>query len=368
MTPLDRHLSTSSNRVLLAMSGGIDSSVAAYILKEQGYDVVGMSMQLMTCHRQQRASCCSSQDRMDARQICDELNIPFYVLDYHELFKEKVINPFIDEYLQGRTPSPCVLCNDYLKFGALFLEADRINIPYIATGHYCMIETNQFIGNVLCDYAFKQGIDSKKDQSYFLYMLNQQQLSRLLFPVGSYTKIQVRKMAQDYGLAIQQKPESQEICFVTDNDYVSYIESNASSRLSGPGHFKDLQGNILGQHRGLHAYTIGQRRGLGFGVGRRLYVVRIDSTSNIIYLGDKSDLESTTMTVHDVRWVDEKFKSVNRARVKIRSTQPGHMASIYASDHAVKVVFDAPQYAIAPGQAAVFYHDDYVLGGGWINA
>ncbi len=350
-----------SQKVLVAMSGGVDSSVAAALLCEAGYDVVGISMNLLTCHRPKEDSCCSAQDRRDAAAVAKSLGIPHVVVDYRADFRKQVIDPFVEEYLAGRTPSPCIRCNEYLKFGALFAEADRLGCEFLSTGHYARVE------HIDDRFRLRCGIDPSKDQSYFLFILKQPQLKRLLLPLGGMTKFQVRDLAQRLSLPVHEKPESQEICFVPDDDYVAFVEERAGARMSGPGDFVDTEGNVLGRHRGIHAYTIGQRRGLGVSAGKRRYVVRIDSKRNQVVLGDDADLMCTSMIVRDISWTQPSNADIKRARVRVRSTDAGEMATLVPQpDGAIEVRFDAPVRAIAPGQAAVFSHDDEVIGGGWM--
>jgi len=343
------------------MSSGVDSSVAALLLKERGYDVIGASMNLLTCHRDRDRSCCSAEDRRDARLVCSQLNIPYHVFDYRALFREKVIAPFVEEYLEGRTPSPCILCNEHLKFSAFFEEADRLGARYVATGHYARIVQNGDAVHLL------KGMDAGKDQSYFLFPLKQKELSRLLFPLGEMTKDESRNLASAAGLSTHEKPESQDICFIQDDDYVSFVEEAAGSRLMGPGNFVDRDGTVLGRHGGIHAYTIGQRRGLGFGLGRRQYVVKIDPGRNEVVLGNDDDLKRSELVVRNVSWVRGDRAETREASVKIRSTHDAVDAGIEVlGDDSVIVHFREPVRAIAPGQAAVFYDGDEVLGGGWI--
>ena len=352
---------SSVNKVLVAMSGGVDSSVAAALLCEQGYKVMGTSMRLTSCNRPGASSCCSAQDRLDAKEVCTRLGIEHRVVDYRPIFRERVIEPFVQEYLSGRTPSPCILCNQRIKFLALLGDADRLGAGRVATGHYARIVDD---GSRLRLLA---GRDETKDQSYFLLGLTQQELARLLFPLGSMTKDEVRAFAAAKGLPTSEKDESQEVCFVRDGKYVSFVEECASQRLPGPGNFVDVRGRVLGRHGGIHAFTIGQRRGFGFGMGRRRYVVRVDARRNEVVLGSNDDLMQREMTVRDITWVHPSLSDSPNATVKIRSTHAGAQAKLEPTDDgSVRVIFDEPIRAIAPGQAAVFYRGDEVLGGGWI--
>ncbi|MBT3180953.1 MAG: tRNA 2-thiouridine(34) synthase MnmA [Deltaproteobacteria bacterium] len=348
-------------KVLVAMSGGVDSSVAAYLLKEEGHEVIGVSMNLLTCHRTGEVSCCSAEDRRDARKICDQLGISHYVLDYRARFREKVIDPFVEEYLVGRTPSPCILCNEHIKFAELFAEAEKMGADYVATGHYARIEKD---GD---RYRFFKGADPKKDQTYFLFMLGQDELARLLFPVGKMTKEESRRVAVREKLATMEKPESQDVCFVPDGDCASFIEERAGNRVKGSGDFVSMAGEVIGRHRGIYAYTIGQRRGIGFGVGERQYVVRIDPIKNEVVLGSKDDLRRMDLIVRDPSWVYENMSTRKDVVVKIRSAHAGVPADLNAlNDGSVEVLFKKPVEGVAPGQAAVFYDGEEVLGGGWI--
>lgn len=343
------------------MSGGVDSSVAAALLIEQGYEVIGVSMNLFTCNRPIERSCCSAEDRADARAVCERLGIKHHLMDCRPRFKDAVIDTFVDEYLRGRTPSPCILCNKHLKFDALFEEADRLGSKFVATGHYARIEND---GE---RYRLRKGSDEVKDQSYFLFTLTQNELARLVFPVGEMTKGQVRAHASKLGLLVHDKRESQEICFVPEDDYTAFVEEMAGGRLKGPGNFVDMEGRVVGHHKGIHAYTIGQRRGIGFGMGKRQYVIRIDADRNEVVLGASDDLLKGRMLVRNVSWVSSNSADIKEALVKIRSAHSGERAALDVVDgNEIRVRFKRPVRAIAPGQAAVFYIGDEVLGGGWI--
>ncbi len=346
------------------MSGGVDSSVAALLLKNQGCEVIGISMHLYSCNLASEKSCCSAQDRFDAQQVCEKLDIPFIAVDYRQDFQNQVIKPFVQEYLQARTPSPCILCNQYLKFGALYNELDKLGADAIATGHYARIEHGKN------HWQLKRGIENKKDQSYFLFVISQENLQRTYFPIGNLTKQEVRRIAAGNGLPTSSKRESQEICFVTDDDYAGFVEGFAPDKLSGPGNFVNKDGKILGKHRGIHAYTIGQRRGIGFGLGKKQYVIKIDAMNNQIVLGDRQDLYKNKMLLKDVHLICPKIeieKKTGQIKVQIRSTHKAAPAQLeFQHDGRVKVIFEEPQIMITPGQAAVFYNQDEVLGGGWI--
>jgi tRNA-specific 2-thiouridylase len=352
-----------NKKVLAAMSGGVDSSVAAFLLREQGYDVIGVSMNLYSCSRPSSKSCCTAQDRLHAQEVCAKLGVPFITVDYRNLFKETVIRPFVGGYLSGRTPSPCILCNKYLKFGALFEEMKRLGASYVATGHYARVE--RYADGT---YGLLRGVDFKKDQSYFLFSLGQDELSKVIFPLGSLTKDKVKKIAAERGLLRPQKKESQEICFIADGDVASFVETQCPENVRGPGNFVDKEGRVLGRHRGIHAYTIGQRRGLGFGMGRRQFVVRIDPGKNEVCLGSNMDLLREEMTLSDVHMTLPGRTFSRDAHVKIRSVHKPAEAQIFAiGDGRLRVKFLTPQRAVTPGQAAVLYDGDRVIGGGWID-
>lgn len=351
-----------SNRVVVGMSGGVDSSVAAALLAEKGYEVIGVSLNLLSCDRPIERSCCSAKDREDARAVCEQLGIAHSVVDCRARFREGVIEPFIRDYLAGRTPSPCILCNELVKFPALLEEAKKSGAKFVATGHYARVTRDREGSHLL------KGSDAEKDQSYFLFGLDQTFLSKIIFPLGGMTKMQTRRIAEDKCLRTRAKPDSQEVCFVPDDDYMGFIEDRAGADIRGPGNFIDTRGKAVGRHKGIHSYTIGQRRGLGFGIGKRQYVVRIDAEKNDVVLGGEADLMRSEMIVDNVSWTDPRRSENKRATVKIRSTHEGVPCSIEIMDGGrAHVRFDEPVRAIAPGQAAVFYDGDEVLGGGWIG-
>jgi len=351
-----------SPSVLLAMSGGVDSSVAAALLKNEGYRVTGISMNMLNCMVAEGGNCCSASDRMDARKICEGLGLLHLTLDCRENFRRDIILPFIEEYLSGRTPSPCVSCNSRIKFPELMENADKHGIEYISTGHYARIEKR---GGV---YRLLRSVDEIKDQSYFLFELDQEILSRLIFPVGGMMKKDVRRIAVDMNLSIADKADSQEICFVSDGSYSMFLEEHAGSDISGHGNFVDVDGNVLGSHSGIHSYTIGQRRGIGFGTGSRRYVVAIDSKRNEVVLGNNDDLMKSEAIIENVNWIYAPVSNGKAISVKIRSRHAGAGAKLYYIDEGVvRLEFDSPVRAITPGQAAVFYDGDEVLGGGWIR-
>ena len=349
------------------MSGGVDSSVTAALLVEEGYEVIGVTMRLGTYRGgdadSERPLCCSLESVEDARRVASQLDIPFYAVNYEEDFARDVVNYFCQEYSVGRTPNPCVVCNTKLKFGRLLQLAFDMGAQHVATGHYARTAFEAESGR----YLLKKGVDRKKDQSYALFDLTQEQLNHALFPLGEYTKDWVRNKARELGLKTQNRPESQEICFIPDDDYNRFLMERIPARIK-PGPILDAHGKYLGDHRGIQFYTIGQRRGLGISLGKPAYVVDIDAEKNTIVVGDKHELLRKSFLAEKINLIaGERLSAPVRAQVKVRYKDPGHWATVrQIADDKVEISFDEPYGAITPGQAAVFYDDDVVIGGGWI--
>jgi tRNA-specific 2-thiouridylase len=352
-------------RLVVAMSGGVDSSVAAALLAREGYEVIGVTMRLSG----DASRCCSLADADDARRVADALGIRFFVANYAREFRKEVIEAFADEYLAGRTPIPCVTCNSRFKFDHLMSRADVFGSRAVATGHYARIEHDEASGRA----RLFRSRDRSKDQSYFLFELTQEQLSRARFPLGEMSKHEVRKLARELGLATADKPESQEICFVPDGDYAAVVEAVRPEAKLLSGDIVDADGTVLASHRGVHRFTVGQRHGLGIDhANRPLYVNRIDAQTGRITVGDREELDATTGMVHRVNWIrGEPPTEALRARVQIRHRHEAALATLHVeADDRVRVAFETPVRALAPGQAAVFYDAENnceVLGGGWIG-
>ena len=354
--------------VAVAMSGGVDSSVTAAILLERGYSVVGLTMKLWEYdtvggNLYSESSCCSLEGIHDAARVADQLGIPHYVVDVHEAFEKQVIRNFIEEYRRGRTPNPCVLCNVLTKWDLLRLKGKALGAKYFATGHYARVRFNPATRR----YELLRALDKGKDQSYALWALRQEQLADTLLPLGDLTKDATRKLAERLGLRTASKPDSQEICFVPDNDYRRFLRERGEPERVGE--IVDTEGNVLGHHRGYTGFTIGQRRGLGIAVGRPVYVVDIDPVRNRVVVGDREELLSRGLVASGVNWVAlPGLEEPVRAWVKIRYRDRGSWATLHPGEEpgTVRVEFDEPQPAVTPGQSAVFYDGDRVLGGGFI--
>ena len=366
-------------KIAVAMSGGVDSSAAAAILKDQGHELVGFTMQLWDQRRGINVDengdplpsrCCSLDDVYDARRVAEELGFPFYVLNLERDFERDVVQPFVSSYLKGETPIPCVACNSRLKFASLDRLALSLGCEKVATGHYARVESDENTRR----FRLLRGRNEQKDQSYFLWELTQEQLSRALFPLGEMSKPEARDAARQHNLiGVSEKKESQEICFVPDGDYAGFIDryleaENATDRLPGKGEIVDASGRVIGEHEGVHRYTVGQRRGIGIADQRPLYVISITADKNRISVGTADELLSNEFTAAGVNWISlaDPTEPV-RADVRVRYRHTAAPATITPlRDGRARVVFDEPQRAITPGQATVFYRGDEVVGGGWI--
>ncbi len=347
----------SGERVVVAMSGGVDSSLAAAILKEQGYEVIGVTMRLWP--GEGRDDCCRLEAVDMARSVADRLDIRHYVLDFKDVFQETVIADFCTEYSRGRTPNPCIVCNQSIKFGALLQRAFELDAAYLATGHYACIESSAD------GYRLLAAADLAKDQSYFLYRLEQRQLRHLLFPIGHLKKTVVRKMAADMGLAPAGLRESQDICFIPDGDYRSFI---ARRILLKPGDITDTKGHLLGRHKGLPLYTVGQRQGLGLAASRRLYVLRLEPEANRIVVGSAEQLLISRFTAGNLHWISGRTEEPgNSIMARIRYRAPDVPVKLKISNGGAEACLSQPQPAVTPGQAVVFYRGEVVLGGAIIK-
>ena len=394
-------------KVVVAMSGGVDSSTTAALLQAQGHEVVGLSMQLWDYTRaestagkseeelKKSGTCCSIDDIYDARRVARFLNLAFYVVNFEKAFEQEVVVPFVESYLAGETPIPCVRCNTFLKFDHLLNRARQIGADKLATGHYARVCFNESTGR----YELLRGVDAAKDQSYFLFEMTQAQLSRVIFPLGGYPKSEVRAMAEQYGLPVFEKPDSQEICFIPSRDYSTFVENYLDSRdqknsqedacsSAGAGKTPSTStvsqdvtravrsgeivsptGAVLGKHRGIHQFTVGQRKGLGVAVGEPLYVIQTDPATNRVMVGRSEELMKSVLIAGKLNWISiESLTTPIRVKAQIRNRHEAADATVSRTeDGNVEVRFDTPQRAIAPGQAVVFYDNEVVVGGGWIR-
>lgn len=356
-----------NKKVVVGMSGGVDSSVAAWLLKEKGYDVIGVTMQIWQDEepsiQEENGGCCGLSAVDDARRVADNLQIPYYVMNFKKEFKENVIDYFVQEYVEGKTPNPCIACNRYVKWESLLKRSMDIGAEYIATGHYARVEQ---LKNGR--YALRKSATAAKDQTYALYNLTQYQLAHTLMPVGDFEKDDIRKMAEEINLQVAHKPDSQEICFIPDNDYAKFIEKNSGCHLSD-GNFVDKEGNILGRHKGITHYTIGQRKGLNLAMGHPVFVVDIRPDTNEVVIGEQGDVFSDRLTCNRLNWMSIEGLGGQAIKVtaKIRYSHKGAPCTIREiGPDLAECVFDEPQRAITPGQAVVFYDGEYVAGGGTI--
>jgi tRNA-specific 2-thiouridylase len=358
-------------KVLVAMSGGVDSSVSAYLLKKKGFDVAGLSLRLWDSRDVVKHDvCCSLETIGIAREVANRLDIQHFTVDVREAFHRNVIEKFCDSYTVGSTPNPCILCNKYIKFDFLLNKAEEIGADLIATGHYARVEkpgSSSWAGADAERFLLKSGVDSRKDQSYVLYVMTQEQLSRAIFPLGDMWKEDTRRTAQELGLDNALRAESQEICFVGDGNYIDFI-ATSDPGVSQPGPVVNREGEKIGTHKGIAFYTVGQRRRLDVQSLKPLYVISIDRSRNTIVVGDREDVMKRRVKVGAVNWIAfRKLARPIRARVKLRSTMEGQPALVTPEENCVIVEFDDLQWAPAPGQSAVFYHEDIVIGGGVIE-
>lgn len=354
-----------NNKAIIAMSGGVDSAVAAYLMKEKGYECMGVTMKLF--HNEEVSvrenTCCSLEDVEDARSVAYKLGIPYYVFNFSERFKEDVIDRFVDDYENGRTPNPCIDCNRFLKFDKLFSRAKELDCDFVVTGHYARIEYNSE-----CErYILKKAVDLNKDQSYVLYSLTQEQLAHVQFPLGEMTKPETRKIAEANGFINAKKHDSQDICFVLNGTYADFIESY-TGKVYPEGNFVDKNGNVLGRHKGIIRYTVGQRKGLGIPFDKPMYVIEVNPQNNTVVLGTNDDLFSREVTANSINLISvPNIQEPMRVKAKVRYRQAEQWATaVQTDDDTLKITFDEPQRAITKGQAVVIYDGDIVVGGGTI--
>ena len=364
------------NTIAVAMSGGVDSSTVAAMLRAEGHQLVGLTMQLWNQRRlagkagmpeSTHGRCCSIDDVYDARRVSEQLGIPYYVVNHEERFENDVVRPFVSEYLAGRTPIPCSLCNNHLKFDQLLLVARQIGAERIATGHYARVQYDEQRGR----WLLRRPVDESKDQTYFLFGLTQEQLSRTLFPLGELRKTEVRELARQHRLSIAEKPDSQEICFIPGGDYKrfinAYLEEQGESLPDTTGELVTTSGEVVAEHAGVHNFTVGQRKGLGVATGSPLYVIQVAGEKNQVVVGAEEQLYTRTMRLRDLNWISiAELRGPLRVTAKIRHKHTPAAAMLEPHGDEVLVTFEEPQRAVTPGQAAVFYDRDIVVGGGWI--
>jgi tRNA-specific 2-thiouridylase len=354
-------------KVVVGMSGGVDSSMAAALLIDQGYDVIGVTLKIWeSTGPDVEGGCCSNSAVDDARRVAFVLGIPHYVMNFSSYFEETVVDYFTQSYLAGETPNPCLACNKHVKFGEMLRKALGLGADYIATGHYARVLRDPGSERFL----LSKGADERKDQTYALYMLTQNQLAHTLFPLADYQKEQIRAMARERGLGVGDKPDSQEICFIPNDDYATFVRKRSEVSIK-PGHFVDLSGNSLGRHKGIINFTVGQRKGLGVTFGKPMYVVGLNPERDEVVLGEDRDVFTDTLWAIDLNWISiPDLKEPLRVKAKIRYNSLGSNATVFPEEigagYTVRVHFDEPQRAVTPGQAVVFYHGDFVVGGGII--